>query len=185
MVRASDGKLRIDAGNISVITDPKAQHAIILDHLNKEARLLPMQPAQPGALPAGAAAASFAVPSASAMGVEDLGKKLIAGHEVDGKRYIIQPPKPPQAPQIKIPGAPGMPPGMPQRPQPAQMATTAEVWTSTKLGLPVLTKVTSASGQLTCACKAAPAAEPHPALFQIPPEYKPVMPPAPSVPKAS
>lgn len=186
MVRAGDGKMRIDAGDISVITDPAVQHAIILDHLKKEARLLPLQPPRPGALPAGAAASPSATSAAPAMGVEELGKKLIAGQEADGRRYIIPPPAPPQVPQIKMPHAPGVSgmPQMPQKPKPAQIPTTAAVWTSTKLGLPVLTRVTSAFGQVTCACKAAPAAEPHPALFQIPPEYKRAIPPAPAGPKA-
>ncbi len=173
--------MRIDAGNISVITDPKALQSIVLDHLTKEARILPMQPALPGAPPLGAlpsfGAKAPAVPTTPAMAVQELGKQVIGGLEAEGKRYTIPPPIPklPATPMPKAPAAPGMP-QQPALPKPGQMPTIAEVWTSTKLGLPVLTKMTGAFGQLTTACKAAPIAEPHPSLFQIPAGYKPVMP---------
>ncbi len=177
--RASDGKMRIDAGNISVITDPKALQSIVLDHLTKEARILPMQPALPGAPPLGAPP-SFApkgapaLPTTPAMAVQELGKQVIGGLEAEGKRYTIPPPIP-KLPSGQMPQVPGMP-QQPAPPKPGQMPTIAEVWTSTKLGLPVLTKMTGAFGQLTTACKAAPIAEPHPSLFQIPAGYKPVLP---------
>ncbi|HUB32189.1 MAG TPA: hypothetical protein VMA31_04135 [Bryobacteraceae bacterium] len=175
--------MRIDSGAVSIITDPKALHTIVLDHVAKEARLLPVQP--PGAaapkLP-GMPASLLATPAAGggAMAVVNLGKALIEGHEVEGKRYTLPVPAVPQPP--KIPHVPGMPQAS-QKPLPAALPTTAEVWTSTKLGLPVLTKVTGPFGQLTCACKTAPATEPHPTLFQIPPEYKTVLPPNPALPK--
>jgi hypothetical protein len=49
--------------------------------------------------------------------------------------------------------------------------------------MPVLTKVSGPFGEQTTYCKAAPSAEPHPALFQIPPGYKPIVPPPPAPPK--
>jgi hypothetical protein len=114
------------------------------------------------------------------MHVQDLGKSVIDGHEVDGKRYIIQPPPPPQPPQP--PQAAGAPPALP-KPATPQMPTTADMWMSTKLGMPVMTQVTGPFGKQTSYHKIAAIAEPHPAMFQIPPGYKPVMPPAPPLPK--
>jgi len=164
MVRSGDGKTRIDTGDTSVITDPSAQQVTVLDHLKKEARIMPMQPpppappppAMPGMSPPGAPPPPFQPPP---MHVQDLGKSVIDGHEVDGKRYIIQPPPPPT------------PPSKPQMPQ---MPTTADMWTSTKLAMPVMTQVTGPFGKQTSHHKIAETAEPHPAMFQIPPGYKPV-----------
>jgi len=168
--------MRIDTGNTSLITDPHTQQAMVLDHVKKTASVMPMQPTPPqlAAPQAGAAAPSFKPPALPSVGVQDLGKSLIEGHEVDGKRYIVQPPAPPQDPQ---------PPGMPQVPLKPPMPTVAEVWTSSKLGLPVLTKVTGPFGEQTCYCRATQSGEPHPALFQAPPGYTPVMPPPPGAPK--
>jgi hypothetical protein len=177
MVRSGDGKTRIDSGNTSVITDPRAQQVMVLDHLTKEARILPMQsapvPQQPGMPASGAAPPPFQPPP---MHVQDLGKSVIDGYEVDGKRYIIQPPPPPQPPQA--PQVAGAPPPPPPKPPAPQMPTTADMWTSTKLGMPVMTQVTGPFGKQTSYHTIAETAEPHPAMFQIPPGYKPVMPPA-------
>jgi hypothetical protein len=180
MLRASDGKMRIDTGATSIITNPKTQQAIVLDHVSKEARILPMQPAAPpmGTPQSGAAAPSFKPPAMPAMQMQSLGKSTIEGQEVDGKRYVVQPPAP-KLPQASP--APGMPSPKPPAPP---MPTTVDVWTSSKLGLPVLTQVTGPFGQQTCYCKVAPATEPHPSTFQIPPGYKPVMPAAPQAPKS-
>jgi len=189
MFRAGDGKTRIDYGNISVIANPAAQHAILLDHVKQEARPIPMpQPALPQMAAPQFAMPQFAPPGAApqppAVTVQDLGKSFIDGHEVEGKRYLIQPPAPPQAPPLPQPMAvaqaqgmahmPGVPkqPALPQMPQPPQSPPiTAEVWTSTQLKMPVLTKIAGPSGQQSCYCKAAPSAEPHPSLFQIPQGY--------------
>lgn len=163
MLRSSDGKMRIDTGSTSVITDPRAQQAIVLDHIAKTARVMPLAPSlpQPGMPAIGGAAPAFKPPAMPAMHVQDLGKNVIGGQAVDGKRYIVPaPPATPQAPQ------------MPQAPPVPQAPTTVEVWTSSKLGLPVLTQVTGPFGQQTCSCKTAPVAEPHPSLFQVPPGYK-------------
>jgi hypothetical protein len=182
MIRSSDGKMRIDTGATSVITDPSTQQAMVLDHVKKTASIMPMQPAPPQlAMPQpGAAAPSMPAPTMPSVGVQDLGKGLIDGHAVDGKRYIVQPPSPPQPPQApQVPGMP-QPPQIPQKPQ---APTVADVWTSTSLGLPVLTKVSGPFGEQTCYCKPAASGEPHPALFQIPPGYKPIVPPPPAPPK--
>src|SRR6267154_5417970 len=42
MFRSADGKMRVDTGNTSVITDPAAQKALVLDHLKKEAHMVPL-----------------------------------------------------------------------------------------------------------------------------------------------
>jgi len=177
--------MRIDTGQTSVITDPRTQQAMVLDHVHKTASIMPMSPVPPlpGAPQAGVAAPSMPGPAMPAVGVQDLGKSLINGHPVDGKRYIVQPPPAPALPQAPgmpqapgAPQAPGMPqaPGLPQAPQPPQAPTIADVWTSSALGLPVLTQVSGPFGQQTSYCNAAPSGEPHPALFQIPPGYKQV-----------
>jgi len=119
------------------------------------------------------------------MQVHDLGKMLIDGHEVEGKRYTLpahpapkppQLPNPPQMPQIsklKIPPPPKppAPPKPPQAPKPPH-PTVTEVWTSTKLKTPVLTKVTSSAGAQTTYCKPTSTEEPHASLFEIPSGYK-------------
>jgi hypothetical protein len=201
LFRAGDGKTRVDYGNTSVITNPATQQTILLDHLKQEAHVIPTpKPAVPQmAMPQFGmppVAAPGAAPQMPAVNVQDLGKGFIEGHEVEGKRYLIQPPAPPQPPPMpkpvaaaqaqamarmpKPPQQPGMPqiPGMPQMPQPPQPPqappppTAAEIWTSTQLKLPVLTKISGPSGQQNCYCKAAASGEPHPSLFQIPQGYK-------------
>ena len=105
------------------------------------------------------------------MSVVDLGTRLIEGQEVQGKQYTM----PPVAP-------PGMPnqPQFPTAPQPA--ALVSEVWMSTNLHLPVLTRITGAFGQQTCRCKTTALGEPPASLFQIPAGYKQVGAPPVSLP---
>ncbi len=217
MWRSSDGKMRFDTPNASIISDPGAQRTILLDHLKKEASIFPM-PAAPAGAPSAAMpqAPSANIPKPPAMQVEDLGKSMIEGHEVEGKRFtlpVMAPPaKPsmpsmpgaPQAPSMPgAPQAPGMPnmPGAPQAPSTPSMPgapqapsapgapklpsmptlppkpSITEVWTSVKLKAPVLTKVSTFAGEQTTYCKPTSADEPHPSIFQIPPEYK-IKPPA-------
>lgn len=181
--------MRFDTPNTSIISDPGSQRTILLDHLKKEASIFPMPSASAGA----ASAAMPQAPSANitkppAMQVEDLGKSMIEGHEVEGKRYtlpaITPPPKPsmpsaPKAPSAagaagaasSVPGVPGAP-GIPKMPTLPQKPNITEVWTSVKLRAPVLTKVTTAAGEQTTYCKPTSTDEPHPSVFQIPPEYK-------------
>lgn len=114
------------------------------------------------------------------MQVEDLGKSMIEGHEVEGKRYTlphVPPPLKPPLPEMKVPGTPSIP-KIPQAPKPAQppklppVPNVTELWTSVKLKVPVLTKVTTAAGEQTTYCKPTSAEEPHPSVFQIPAGYK-------------
>jgi hypothetical protein len=185
MWRSSDGKFRLDTPTSSVISDPSSQQAILLDHAKKEATIMPMPPAAPGAAPTGASQSSAAAGQVPTMQVEDLGKSTIEGHEVEGKRFTLSPPSqpsppgPPQMPQMKMPGAPSAPgsptapgaPAAPLAPKLPAVPSIAEVWTSVKLKTPVLTKVTTAAGEQTTYCKPTSTEEPHPSVFQIPPGY--------------
>lgn len=181
MWRSSAGKMRIDTPNASIITDPAGLRAIMLDHVKKVAMVIPMPASTPPAPPGSPQMPG--APKPPTMQVHDLGKTLIEGHEVEGKRYTLPPlpvpPKPqiPKMPQMpKLPQAPGLPkppqipkaPPLPRLPRP----TVTEIWTSVKLKMPVLTKVTSAAGEQTTYCKPTSTEEPHPSLFEIPPGYK-------------
>ncbi len=138
MLRSSAGQTRVDTGNTSVITDPKAAQTIILNHVTKEASVLPI-PAAPG-LPG---APSFSppgmpAPPTSPSQVLDLGKSVINGHAVTGKQFTFPtptPPTPPGAPALPgAPSAPGAPalPGMPAAPP----HTVMEVWMQRVLATP-------------------------------------------------
>jgi hypothetical protein len=92
-------------------------------------------------------------------------------------------PKIPGAPQIPgMPAAaiPGMPakPAVPQAPPPPAMPkvpkvpTVAEVWTSTKMHIPMLTKINGPLAQTSSQCHNAIPGEPNPSVFQIPQGYK-------------
>lgn len=186
MWRSSDGKFRLDTPSTSVINDPKSQQTILLDHLKKEATIIPM----PGASSGGPSPASPQIPAAQGQAppvkVEDLGKSMIEGHEVEGKRFTLPPftppPKPdmpqvkmPGVPQAAMPGAPKAPSGAPSPPQSPKLPTipsVTEVWSSVKLKVPVLTKVTTAAGEQTTYCKPVSTDDPHPSVFQIPQGYK-------------
>src|SRR5580698_7049767 len=81
MWRSSDGKMRIDTPSASIISSPADQKTILLDHLKKEAMIIPMPP-PPGAAPSGSSKMpSSAAPAAPPMQVQDLGKGMIEGHE--------------------------------------------------------------------------------------------------------
>jgi len=188
MWRSSDGKFRLDTPSTSVINDPKSQQTILLDHLKKEATIIPMPAASSG----NSAPASPQIPAAqgqsSSVKVEDLGKSMIEGHEVEGKRYTLPPFTPPAkpdmpqlkmrgAPQAAMPGAPKAPaatgaPSPPQAPKMPPIPSVTEVWSSVKLKVPVLTKVTTAAGEQTTYCKPVSTDDPHPSVFQIPQGYK-------------
>src|SRR5579872_231925 len=202
LFRSSDGKTRIDRGDTSVIANPASQQTIMLHHLKKEARLLPAPPASPAQLSlSGMPNLGQPVPPLAApINTQDLGKRFVQGQEVEGKRYIlpaVQAPKLPGLPQIpgvKTPDLPKPPtlakppalPGAPSLPRipatPKLPPTTVEVWTSTKLQVPMLSKVTGGFGHQTDVCKSAVPGEPSPALFQIPAGYKSVGIPAPPKP---
>ena len=136
--------------------------------------------------------ASLQIPSAhgqaESVKVEDLGKSMIEGHEVEGKRFTLPPfapPAKPDLPQMKMPAAPQAampgtpkapaPPGTPSAPQAPKLPpipSVTEVWTSVKLKVPVLTKVTTTAGEQTTYCKPVSGDDPHPSVFQIPQGYK-------------
>jgi hypothetical protein len=151
------------------------------------------------AAPAGGAPKPGGAPQVPPLQVHDLGKGMIEGHEVEGKKFVAppmpkppappqmpkmpqapQPPKAPAAPQAGAPPAPQMPqmpalaqpPKAPQPPPPPKPPTVTEVWTSVKLKTPVLTKVTGPAGEHTTYCKPVSTEEPHPSMFQIPAGYK-------------
>ena len=196
----------MDYGATSVISDPKTGESIALDHIAKEARVLPMpkldqlpkapSPPMPGTPAVG-------IPGAPVK-VEDLGKAVIDGHPVEGKRFTFKlpappplpeppkPPVPPIPPQVKLPDVPlpamPKPPAPPQvkppdppLPPPPEVPVVSEVWTSVPLKMPIFTQTTGAFGKQTCKCKCIQA-EPPAKLFQIPPEYKVVVPPPPPQP---
>jgi hypothetical protein len=229
--RSSDGKTRVDTGNMSVISDPAAAQTILLDHAKKTASIQPTPPPAPPAfampqmphLSPPAMPAMPGVPAAPPVKVEDLGKSVMQGHEVEGKRFVMQPPELPKPPAVQVPGMPKPPgfqvpkvpglqmpkvpamqipkvpamqapqvpgapkppalqppgapkppqiPGMPPPPAAPPMPTTAEVWNSPKMALPMLTKMNGQFGQITQVCQRALPGEPHPSAFQIPPGYK-------------
>ena len=178
--------MRIDTPHSSIITIPASQKAILLDHLKKEAMIIPMPAAASAISSSPNSPASRAPAHHPALQVHDLGKALIEGLEVEGKRYVLkqeqqaaakaqaqQTPSKPQSPQA--PNMAGMP-AMPIPPNLQQLAklepTVTEVWTSVKLGTAVLTKVKSSAGEQTTYCKPTSTDEPHPSVFEIPPGYK-------------
>jgi hypothetical protein len=179
MWRSSNGNLRIDTPHTSIISMPSAQQTIMLDHLKKEATVVPTPPATAASSAEGPKMPAGIAPPAPPR-VQDLGKSMIEGHEVEGKRYTLPPPPmPPAPPPPKLPQMPGMqklpqsgtpakPPQPPKLPQP----TVTELWTSVKLKTPVLTKVSTSAGEQTTYCKPTSTDEPHPSLFEIPPGYK-------------
>ena len=196
--RATGGQTRVDSGKTSVISDPAAGHTILLDHVKKTATISqapPQTPKLPGMppMPQFAAPGVPTAPKTPGVQVQDLGKSVIQGHEVEGKRFLIPPPpalpgmpqapKAPGLPQMpKAPQAPGMPAAPPQPPAPGvpqspKKPTIAEVWHSPSMGLPMLTKMSGGFGQLTQVCQRAVPGEPHPAAFQIPPGYKAILAP--------
>src|SRR5580692_3367827 len=96
LLRASDGKMRMDYGNTSVITNPAAQHAIILDHIKQEARVIPIPPMpQIPQLGIPGAPGAPAPPPVSSV---DLGKGFIEGHAVTGTQLTFHMPTMPQVP---------------------------------------------------------------------------------------
>jgi hypothetical protein len=171
--------MRLDTPTTSIISNPASQKTILLDHIKKEAMVIPTPPAGAEAKP-GTPQTSGAAGMPPPLHVQDLGKSTIEGHEVEGQRFTLAPPQMPQAPpkpqtpqtaMPKIPGLPasGAPPKLPTKPP---MPTVTEVWTSVKLRVPVLTKMSSSAGEQTTYCKPTSTEEPHPSVFEIPPGYK-------------
>jgi hypothetical protein len=109
MFRSSQGETHLDFGKTGTISKPGAKQTILLDHVKKEARIVPApahaQAPQPPAaqMPSGAPQPAAAQPAL--LHVKDLGKQTIGGHEAEGKMYTFQPPKAPAVPGMK--GSPG------------------------------------------------------------------------------
>jgi hypothetical protein len=129
-------------------------------------------------------------PHPAVMSVTDLGKAVIGGHPVEGKQFTLHMPTlpaMPKPPSAQMPAAPGMPqapaapaipgaPALPGMPKPPALPkppipTVAEVWSSKVTGMPVLSKITGEFGQQTTLCQTAPVPEPHPSMFEPPPNY--------------
>jgi hypothetical protein len=176
--------MRIDYGNLSVITNPAKLQMIVLDHVKQEFKVIPTAPAVPQmkAPSVPGMPGAPAIPTTPAMVVKDLGIKMVQGIEVMGRQITLPP----------IPGAPSVPgmpakPGLPAAPA-AALPMIAETWISTKLKMPVLSRITGSFGQQMCFCKNTVAGEPPPSSFQIPPNYKqaglPQAPAPPSLPGA-
>jgi hypothetical protein len=196
LARSATGQIRIDYGAAtSVINDPAAGKIIIIDHIKQEVRTIPIPAVTPPQLqppPIPGMPALPTPPTTPAMAVKDLGIKIVQGIEVQGKQFTLPPltpPKPPALPQV--PGMPGAPiPGMPGAPAIPKPPTPmiAETWVSTKLQMPVLTRITGSFGQQMCHCKNTVAGGPPATAFQIPPGYKqvglPAAPGAPAMPAA-
>jgi hypothetical protein len=165
LFRSSDGKTRVDAGAVSVIHDPSAGRSIVLDHVKKEARILPAAPQTPGMppVPQVSGAPMPAMPQLPALHVQELGKSVFQGQHVEGRRYTFHPPA---APQLQMPRMPHTP----------QTPATVEVWTRPDLQLPVATRLQGSAMQQTSICQKVVPGEPHPAVFQIPHDYKQVLP---------
>jgi hypothetical protein len=110
MFRASDGKMRTDCGQTSIIQVPAQKQIITLNHLAKEARILPMPaPGAPPPLPATPGMPSPPKPPPPpSVNFKDLGKKMMAGHEVHGREYTVHPPHV-QMPHFQLPPMPAPP----------------------------------------------------------------------------
>ena len=216
MFRSSQGETHLDFGKTGLISKPGAGQTILLDHVKKEARMVPTPPHAQAPTPPSAQAPGgvphMPAPPSALLHVKDLGKRTIGGHAADGKMYTFQPPKVPAAPGAKglpgfkgpklgaLPKAPELPkPPMPGlappgvatpalKPPPAPGAPhgkvqTLEVWTHTKLKIPVLTKANGMPGLQSSVCKNAKGGEPPASRFKIPPGYKLIKPKPPALPR--
>jgi hypothetical protein len=210
MFRTGKGDTHLDFGNKAVISQPAAKQTILLDHVKKEAQIVPapsLGPAAPASQHAPALPGVQPPAAASLVNVKDLGKQTISGHEAEGKMYTFHVPEPPKpqtaatppaapgaqaapaagAPQLpKGPGLPALPgaaphpptapvaaaPPAPAPPKPAPQVQSMEVWTHTKLKIPMLTKIHGVPGAPATLCKDAKPGEPPASLFQIPAGYK-------------
>jgi hypothetical protein len=101
----------------------------------------------------------------------DLGEKVIDGMTVKGKRFTM--PHPPQPPR---------PPGMPEAPAMPQPST-AEVWTSPELKLPIQSSMIdpkTGAKAVTEMKNIKPGGKLDPSMFEVPKDFKiapPVKPP--------
>ncbi len=135
LLRAGDGKTRVDSGTTSLISNPATGETTLLDHVKKTATIqMPAPPAPPSAampkLPGLAPPPMPAAPTPPAPPSQDLGKSIMQGHEVEGKKFVIPqpqiaPPALPKIPGMQLPGMP-KPPQLPGMPKPPQVGGTTE-----------------------------------------------------------
>jgi len=170
--------MRVDSGNTSIITDPKAGVSTVLNHATKQVQTVPLKPPTMPQLPGMPKIPTFpGLPQ-------------------------VKPPTPPALPGVTAPTAP-TPPTMPSASAPPPPTGsvqdlgksviegeeaqgkrfiagehTMETWTSTKTKLPVLTTMSGPGGQQICKCKTTPG-EPDPSMFTIPADYTQIKPPKP------
>ena len=157
-MRSDDGKLRLDFPNMSMINDPISGYGITLDHLKKEYSYTLLSPPPPPAMPAMPDVPAIPqVPAMDPSQVQDLGRAMVEGVEVLGKRY-----------HFDMPDGPAV----------------TDIWSDAKTKLPVLTQTTGTFGQQTCHCRFTEV-NPPVSTFQIPGDYTPkVLPTVPEVPAA-
>jgi hypothetical protein len=196
MARSATGQMRIDYATKSVITNPASGETMLLDHVKKEVQVIAPQaavppPITPPGMPGIPGVSAAAKPPE--MVVKDLGVKMVQGVEAQGHQITmppLTPPKPPAVPAVpKVPPVPGIAgapavPAVPAVPKPPEVPMIAENWVSTKLGMPVLSRITGSFGQQICQCKNTVAGEPPASAFQVPADYKKVGVPTPPAPPA-
>jgi hypothetical protein len=143
--RSSDGKTRQDTSFGSVITDSKARTVIYLNHAAKQATVIHMAPVTtPSATPTPSAPSPPAATSAA-----DLGQKVVAGYEVQGKQIVTTTGN-----------------------QPLQVGSvTTEMWTAPALQLPLFIKQRSSRGTSVQQFDNIQLNEPDPSLFTVPAGY--------------
>lgn len=143
--RAADGRLRVDFGTFSMLTNPANGERILLNHLTQEVRILlnqvPISPGLPIPNIPGLPAPPSAPPEPNVLA---LGKAIVDGLEVEGLRHVFS--------AID------------------SLIASWEVWTSTKLQMPVFTRTIGSFGVRTCICKCIQV-EPPASMFQIPANY--------------
>ena len=156
-LRAGNGCTRLNFGDMSIINNPAAGLRIVLDHLAQAARLMPLMPGGMPGLPGMPGMPGFGLTGGAALGaamaVLELGKSIMQGEPVTGQRFTF--------PSGNI----------------------AEIWTNSKLLLPVLSTFSGGFGQQICRCSNTSFGEPDPSQFLAPPNYRTIGPlPAPSLP---
>ena len=89
MFRSSQGEMHLDFGKTGLISKPGAMQSILLDHVKRQARIVPAPPhaqAPPSSPQApGGSVPHVPAPPAALLHVKDLGKQTIGGHEAEGK----------------------------------------------------------------------------------------------------
>jgi hypothetical protein len=201
MFRSGQGATHLDFGKTGLIGKPGAKGTILLDHVKREAHMVPAPPHPQAPPPSAKAPGGVPHPPATPAlpQVKDLGKRMIGGHMAEGKMYTYLPPKAPRLPQPAsqqpaIPGKPPMPGQLPAGappPAPGKLPApgaphgkvqTLEVWTHAQLKVPLLTKANGMPGLKSSVCKSVKGGEPPASRFQIPPGYKLVKPKPPALP---